>query len=368
MIKEQETILETKKDEFQQEQAQNNIKFYQNEINKLEKQIPDKALAEVEESIEFLKFVPDRTVKKKHKPAHFVAKLKENGREIELSPLWVYENFHEEQLITTMSDGYDGGFVEVELKALEKSKEQACALKCVGIDKEGKPLANKEWYIKKVNVRKPELVPYDWVRKNFSETFINELKRKSDRPGFIVVPPGRARAKSKKMKMFTEVAPSMQYLQHDKKHCLHYSFASALYFLNFKKVAQIIQQDAFRSAEWVDSWTSILKIMKEHLSFLQPVRYGDRQLNPLEDKSRYPTLMILIGTDGFVDHAVTTVGDWLFDSNRETAEKISLEILDWCVSNDEESEKFVGVSKAYRFIERDIPKKKRNRYEYEYIP
>jgi len=330
--------------------------------------LPDKALAELEDSITHLKFVPESTAKKKLTPAHFIGKINNGEKEIELDPRWVYDNFHEEHLITTMTDGVERGFVEVADTTIQKDKDQVSHLKCIAFDRHGEELAKKEWYCKQVGNRTPRKVGFKWVKQNFPKKFIDELKRKSERPGFIVVPPGRPRAKKDSLEGKLDIAPTVKYLQGDKKHCVHYSFASVLHFLNFKKVADIVKQDALRTSEFTKGITSIISIMKKQLGWLEPVRFEKGELNPLENRSKYPTLMILMGDDGSVHHGVTTVGDWLFDSNRDFAEKISTEMLDWCVSNDEEKQKCIGVFVAYRFIERktDSAKKKRNRYQFEY--
>merc|ERR1712043_158773 len=50
-----------------------------------------------------------------------------------------------------------------------------------------------------------------------------------------------------------------------------------------------------------------------------------------EDRRACPTIAISQGDDGRVKHAVTSWGNWLFDSNVEVALPIMRDVLDWCV-------------------------------------
>jgi hypothetical protein len=43
----------------------------------------------------------------------------------------------------------------------------------------------------------------------------------------------------------------------------------------------------------------------------------------------YPTVLVLVGNDGSVNHAVTVVDDLIFDSTQEFALKLTMESLDW---------------------------------------
>ena len=72
--------------------------------------------------------------------------------------------------------------------------------------------------------------------------------------------------------------------------------------------------------------------------------------DPLTDFSPYPTLMILEGTDGGRNHAIATVDKWVFDSNLPLARPLTLDTLNWCVSTDTESQKFVKVAWAIRKV------------------
>ena len=78
-------------------------------------------------------------------------------------------------------------------------------------------------------------------------------------------------------------------------------------------------------------------------------KYKRGTFNVLEDISCYPTVLVLQGVDGAINHSITVVGCWLFDSNTTYAQRISLPMLDWCCSTDLVKVQFKHVFSATRF-------------------
>lgn len=70
----------------------------------------------------------------------------------------------------------------------------------------------------------------------------------------------------------------------------------------------------------------------------------------LQNRSMWPTLCILKGSDGSVTHAVTVVNNYIFDSSCNTAMHLTKENLDWCCGSDYGEAKFVAVEVAHRFV------------------
>ena len=68
------------------------------------------------------------------------------------------------------------------------------------------------------------------------------------------------------------------------------------------------------------------------------------KLNPLTDVSvsDFPTSIVLCGKDGRIEHAITTVGSWVFDSNLPQAQPLTSSTLDWCT--------VVGYDKVYMAV------------------
>ena len=67
------------------------------------------------------------------------------------------------------------------------------------------------------------------------------------------------------------------------------------------------------------------------------------------NKSCWPMLCILVGSDNGTGHAVTVCGDLIFDSNLEYALTLTQENLNWCCGADGVNVKFVKVYRGYRF-------------------
>ena len=61
-------------------------------------------------------------------------------------------------------------------------------------------------------------------------------------------------------------------------------------------------------------------------------------------------------SDGKTDHAITIVGDWIFDSNCERALRLSRELLDICSSSITRNSTFVKVTRGY-MLEKHTNKK-----------
>ena len=60
--------------------------------------------------------------------------------------------------------------------------------------------------------------------------------------------------------------------------------------------------------------------------------------------------MVLRGSDGSISHCISTVNDMIFDSNCDNALKLSMDVLNWCVSSDKYYVEYVGVHFAFRLI------------------
>ena len=70
----------------------------------------------------------------------------------------------------------------------------------------------------------------------------------------------------------------------------------------------------------------------------------------MENADKHSTsVLILCGSDGSVNHAVTVVGTWVFDSNVAYAQPLTLPLLDWCCSTDTVRADFVQVHYAMLF-------------------
>ena len=70
----------------------------------------------------------------------------------------------------------------------------------------------------------------------------------------------------------------------------------------------------------------------------------------LEPRSPYPTCILIHGSDGSTDHCITTLGDWIFDSNMPHALPLCQASLDQCVDLDGEGATFKRCVKVLRMV------------------
>jgi len=75
-------------------------------------------------------------------------------------------------------------------------------------------------------------------------------------------------------------------------------------------------------------------------------------------QSHYPKVLILQATDGSTNHAISVVGNMIFDCNEKSALPLSQENLDWCVGastllpgGEDPMVKFVRVVVGIHFCE-----------------
>ena len=137
----------------------------------------------------------------------------------------------------------------------------------------------------------------------------------------------------------------MKYPQHDLDHCLTKGMASCLFYCGERDVAQTLSRLG-RQFVHLTKHVAIQYLrtkMKEMLPCIgdvliltgkaKPKKKGDKtgisiqQL--IDDKTRFPTLVIPYGKDGSNNHAIVIVDDLIFDSTQLYPLKLCRESLDW---------------------------------------
>ena len=74
--------------------------------------------------------------------------------------------------------------------------------------------------------------------------------------------------------------------------------------------------------------------------------YRRGMLDLLANRSSHPTVVQLLASDGGVGHAVTIVGDWIFDATQPRPLQLCRASLDFCCSSAQRSATFVDVEHA----------------------
>jgi hypothetical protein len=227
---------------------------------------------------------------------------------------------------------------------------------------------DKGWFfaLSKRSPKKGRLARYAWCRENFHKSFLEKLQKHQGT--WMQVPVGRYRKKRTEQtvpKLPANVdLPIVKYYQGKRQSCLFDSMASALFFIQLKRTAQMLHDQAVKSVrlgttkERValmknvflkhDRWLVEKKVSNDNAGNEVFVKnhseYGYNKLDVFANQSNCPTMAILQSTDGACNHGVTLVGDWIFDSNEDHALRVSIESLNICAQP-----KFQCVFYAIRF-------------------
>ena len=321
------------------------------------------------DALDWLKYVPQQTVELGNPiPEKFVGKFKDSDEEYEI-PTWVVEmDLHPDELFRIMQVAQEGDPGGTSVK-LQKPKDvsylinkplidagvktQVSEVRYTAFNSDGKRLEIPRWWVKFVDDRiKPDVVSEEWIMQNFTSKFIERVKRQKETT-FCQIMAGAGKADYENgFLVDLPNAPTIKYIQEGEDVCIGYSWASVLdYYTGATGCSRLI-------ADISKKWKS--EVVYSEIT--QYTNYVFRNTNyhffeieeylPWETKSNYPTLLILIGEDGSTGHAVSTCGDWVFDSNLKKAQPISKDIFDWAVSTPEIACKCTGCNFALRLIPR----------------
>ncbi len=200
-----------------------------------------------------------------------------------------------------------------------------------------------------------EIAP-SWVRFYFSAIFV-ELVMLSPNQWFPV-PVGNSRPVDEKAPanlLVTKVP--IRYQQLDRDHCLLLGVASCLDYCGETEAAVKFSHQATQ-CENLTRDLAIKKLKDAMLQFLPCI--GDctifnvrnakkRTIKKLsiEDlitrKTRFPTVILLLGNDGAYNHAVVVIDDIVFDSTQEFALKLCRESLDWICGDKGMASIYIGL-------------------------
>jgi hypothetical protein len=195
------------------------------------------------------------------------------------------------------------------------------------------------------------------VRYHFNEKFVAIVESYGDSSNaWVPVPVGNARITTASSPPPSAIAHLVEchYHQGNKNLCLFYSFASALFHLGYVKESEQVRM-AGHGLEHHDRNSQIAHLRKTAVSLnifvKNPLVWGQRkkryrQFDIFGDISEYPTVVIPWGGDGGVQHAITIVGRYIFDSSYPKGLRLSDTSLDWCVNT---KMGFLSVFFAIRF-------------------
>ena len=164
-------------------------------------------------------------------------------------------------------------------------------------------------------------------------------------PGkWFTVPVGASREDAAPYQLQTDVR--CEYQQGDLEYCLVYCLASALFYMGFHLEAKRLSALA-EDSSLMDRRSSLDSLLA-HLEVVFPSLAGyesfgslkKRKKKPIsledicENHSVFPTIVIPLGNDNSLNHAVCVIDDLIFDSTQKVALKLKKESFDWICGED----------------------------------
>ena len=195
-------------------------------------------------------------------------------------------------------------------------------------------------------VSKPKLNP-ERLRDRFIEKYLDSVRSmwdedkkrkagaKNSKPLWVQVPVGNSYSHG--IPEHVKTTEKVRFFQKNSRTCMIQSFASACYYLGWRNSAnklstikhQFIDQPFQIQIALLQQ--EILKRIPE-LSGKFEIFQDDKRLDIFGNKSRNPTLVVPVGSDGGTQHAITVVDNLIFDSNVEVALRLCQDSLDWCTN------------------------------------
>ena len=209
---------------------------------------------------------------------------------------------------------------------------------------------------------------HNFVADNFSPGFISQVKHLGSQKGrgsYIQVPPGDSKrhtasleaaeesGKDPNGKLESESIPKIHYRQKEgDRTCLVDCFCNALHHMGYRQVASLIYTKRKLIVDKCNTMSRFLNFAIKASGYLVSEKLELSTWNIWDVGKHELVLVQLRGSDGKEDHVVCLAGGWLFDSNFDTAMRLSRETLDLCCSSDDSpNDKFDGIVSARVFPE-----------------
>ena len=193
-----------------------------------------------------------------------------------------------------------------------------------------------------------------WVTLVFTDKFVKFVLRaaanKKTATTWIDVPVGKARNDDGPPPSL-ETRIIVKYKQGHYNTCLYRGFASAIHHLGEKTLASAIASKAPTTME-LNGLAQLNQLCADVNNRFSVVKYmTHKKAGPLDVLNlpgrEHPTVIIPLGSDGGVQHAITVVGDLVFDSTQNYALTLSQLSVDWCCDSEGG---YLGVYKAVTFV------------------
>ena len=195
------------------------------------------------------------------------------------------------------------------------------------------------------------LLNSDWVESFILESIQNYIKARPHK--FIRLPAGSNRnivgpIEPLPGRWIPPPRPKVKYQQGKMKTCVYDSLASCLNYHGCDELAQFVHERAIRYSYSVDNIRALRSTIETYLGkkcYVKKITGSIDLLNLSPELGMYPIIVVLQGHDGNCEHAISILGNWIFDSNLPEALPLTRNSLDWCVMG-----KFKKVVEGLQFI------------------
>lgn len=200
-----------------------------------------------------------------------------------------------------------------------------------------------------------------WMQENFDTKFLKFVVLASHRSAsygkWISIPAGASEEDGEKAP--TEMITSIQvtFPQNGYDTCVFKSVASALTYLKIHKLAYFFSSVARKyTATPVDqqlTYLTVAALEREPRTFITKwmTRKRAMSLDLMKHTHRKQSALVVVplGADGGIGHAITITGNYIFDTTLKHALKLDKKSLDWCCSNDGGYERvYLAVELAFK--------------------
>jgi hypothetical protein len=178
-----------------------------------------------------------------------------------------------------------------------------------------------------------------WMGQQFDVKFLRMVPTASSRAGFymkwIYVPVGDARQDKKPPSGLVTKFP-VHYTQKNHDTCIFKSVASALHHLNKKQIASVVSSMATKYMH-TPAYKQLNKLgsiaQENDCDFLVTKWMTRKRVGKFDLKTEtshcWALVVIPLGGDGGIGHAITIVGDLIFNTTQSHALKLGKNSLDW---------------------------------------
>lgn len=146
----------------------------------------------------------------------------------------------------------------------------------------------------------------------------------------------------------TAACPVVAYQQGGANLCAAYGLASAVRFFGDGVAADAIAACAAAALASGDAFGYVCAVVRSDAAGWSEAPLSSH--DPLQTRMGEPVLLQLVGSDGSGAHAVSTLGDLIFDSTEACALPLTRASLDRCVGTHLNGSTFSHVARAVRLV------------------